>query len=110
MLRGSRTVTSKLPKILIVDDEPQILRFLRASLPPHGYDCVEAGTGGQAIKAFASERPDALILDLGLPDQDGFLVIEAIRASALTPIIVLSARSDVEGKVKALELGADDYV
>src|SRR3984957_20405893 len=101
---------NKLPKILIVDDEPQILRFLRASLPPHGYECVEAGTGSQAIKDFTSERPDALILDLGLPDQDGFIVIEAIRASALTPIIVLSARSDVEGKVKALELGADDYV
>src|ERR1700733_4505006 len=101
---------AKLPKILIVDDEPQILRFLRASLPPHGYECVEAGTGSQAIKAFASERPDALILDLGLPDQDGFIVIEAIRASALTPIVVLSARDDVEGKVKALELGADDYV
>jgi len=103
-------MAAKLPKILIVDDEPQILRFLRNSLPPHGYVCVEANTGGQAIKSFASERPDALILDLGLPDQDGFTVIQAIRASALTPIIVLSARSDVEGKVKALELGADDYV
>jgi two-component system KDP operon response regulator KdpE len=103
-------MAAKLPRILIVDDEPQILRFLRASLPPHGYECVEASTGSQAIKAFAKERPDALILDLGLPDQDGFAVIEAIRASALTPIIVLSARNDVEGKVKALELGADDYV
>jgi two-component system KDP operon response regulator KdpE len=103
-------MAAKLPKILVVDDEPQILRFLRASLPPHGYECVEASTGGEAIKAFSIERPDALILDLGLPDRDGFAVIEAIRASALTPIIVLSARSDVEGKVRALELGADDYV
>jgi two-component system KDP operon response regulator KdpE len=103
-------MAAKLPKILIVDDEPQILRFLRASLPPHGYECVEASTGSQAIKSFVKERPDALILDLGLPDQDGFAVIQAVRASALTPIIVLSARSDVEGKVKALELGADDYV
>jgi two-component system KDP operon response regulator KdpE len=77
---------NKLPKILIVDDEPQILRFLRASLPPHGYECVEATTQSEAIKAFAKEKPDALILDLGLPDKDG------------------------EGKVKALELGADDYV
>jgi two-component system KDP operon response regulator KdpE len=101
---------NKLPKILIVDDEPQILRFLRASLPPHGYECVEATTQSEAIKAFAKEKPDALILDLGLPDKDGFSVIQAVRASALTPIIVLSARSDVEGKVKALELGADDYV
>jgi len=103
-------MAAKLPKILIVDDEPQILRFLRASLPPHGYACIEAGTGAAAIKAFAAERPDAVILDLGLPDRDGFAVIEAIRAGALTPIIVLSARSDVEGKVKALEMGADDYV
>ncbi len=103
-------MAAKLPKILIVDDEPQILRFLRASLPPHGYECVEAGSGSQAIRTFAAERPDAVILDLGLPDQDGFAVIQAIRANALTPIIVLSARSDVEGKVRALELGADDYV
>lgn len=103
-------MAAKLPKILIVDDEPQILRFLRASLPAHGYECVEASTGTEAIKSFAKERPDALILDLGLPDQDGFAVIQAIRVNALTPIIVLSARSDVEGKVRALELGADDYV
>ena len=103
-------MAGKLPKILIVDDEPQILRFLRASLPAHGYECVEAATGSDAIKAFAKERPDALILDLGLPDQDGFAVIQAVRVNALTPIIVLSARNDVEGKVRALELGADDYV
>ena len=103
-------MAGKLAKILIVDDEPQILRFLRASLPPHGYECVEAATGTQALKAFAKERPDALILDLGLPDQDGFSVIQAIRAASLTPIIVLSARNDVAGKVRALELGADDYV
>src|ERR1700753_4287325 len=101
---------AKLPKILIVDDEPQILRCLRLGLPPHGYVCVEAATGGEALRVFAKERPDALILDLGLPDQDGFSVIQEIRKSALTPIIVLSARNDVEGKVKALELGADDYV
>src|SRR5476649_951693 len=98
-------MSTKLPKILIVDDEPQILRFLRASLPAHGYECVEAGTGSEAITAFTKERPDALILDLGLPDQDGFAVIQSIRSNALTPIIVLSARSDVEGKVKALEFG-----
>ena len=103
-------MAAKLPKILIVDDEPQILRFLRASLPPHGYECIEAATGSEAVRAFATQRPDALILDLGLPDQDGFAVIQAVRATALTPIIVLSARGDVEGKVKALELGADDYI
>ncbi|HXC56691.1 MAG TPA: response regulator transcription factor [Rhizomicrobium sp.] len=103
-------MANKLPKILIVDDEPQIQRFLRAGLPPHGYECVEAGTAAEAMKLFARERPDAVILDLGLPDQDGFTVIQRIRAGALTPIVILSARNDVEGKVKALELGADDFV
>jgi len=103
-------MTAKLPKILIVDDEPQILRLLRTSLPPHGYECIEAGTAAQALRLFAKEKPDAVILDLGLPDQDGFAVLQSIRAGALTPVVVLSARSDVEGKVKALELGADDYV
>ncbi len=103
-------MAAKFPKILIVDDEPQILRFLRAGLPPHGYECLEASNGKQAIKAFSTMRPDAIILDLGLPDQDGFAVIQAVRAIALTPIIVLSARSDVDGKVRALEMGADDYL
>lgn len=103
-------MASKLPKILIVDDEPQIQRFLRAGLPPHGYDCVEAATAAEALKQFARERPDAVILDLGLPDRDGFAVIQEIRSHGLTPIVVLSARSDVEGKVRALEMGADDFV
>ena len=103
-------MAAKLPRILIVDDEPQIRRFLRTSLPPHGYECIEAGTAGEALKSFAKDRPDAVILDLGLPDRDGFAVLQSIRSTALTPIVVLSARSDVEGKVKALELGADDYV
>ena len=103
-------MANKLPKILIVDDEPQIQRFLRAGLPPHGYDCIEATTAAEALKLFAKERPDAVILDLGLPDQDGFAVLQHIRTATLTPIVVLSARSDVEGKVKALEMGADDYV
>lgn len=103
-------MSSKLPKILIVDDEPQIQRFLRAGLPPHGYECIEASTAAEALKLFGKERPDAVVLDLGLPDQDGFSVLQSIRTGSLTPIVVLSARNDVEGKVKALELGADDYV
>lgn len=103
-------MAGKFPKILVVDDEPQIRRFLRIGLPPHGYELVEAGDGAEAMKLLAREKPDAVVLDLGLPDQDGFAVIEHIRAASLTPILVLSARSDVEGKVRALELGADDYV
>jgi two-component system KDP operon response regulator KdpE len=103
-------MAAKLPRILIVDDEPQIRRFLRTGLPPHGYECVEAGTVAEAMKVIARDRPDAIILDLGLPDEDGFSVITQVRSRALTPIVVLSARDDVEGKVKALEMGADDYV
>ena len=98
------------PKILVVDDEPQIRRFLRAGLPPHGYVLVEAENGADALRMVTKEKPDLVILDLGLPDQDGFAIIEKVRAVSLTPILVLSARSDVEGKVRALELGADDYV
>ncbi len=103
-------MATKLPRILIVDDEPQIRRFLRTGLPPHGYECIEADTAAEAIKAIARDKPDAIILDLGLPDEDGFSVIAQVRNRALTPIVVLSARDDVEGKVKALEMGADDYV
>lgn len=101
---------NRLPRILIVDDEPQIRRFLRTSVPPHGYDCVEAEDADSALLAFAKTRPDVVILDLGLPGRDGFSVIQEIRKHALTPIVILSARGDVEGKVRALELGADDYV
>lgn len=101
---------NRLPCVLIVDDEPQIRRFLRTSLPPHGYECVEAEDAASAMVAYGKERPDVIILDLGLPGRDGFSVIQDIRKLALTPIVVLSARGDVEGKVKALELGADDYV
>lgn len=101
---------NRLPRVLVVDDEPQIRRFLRASLPPQGYECVEAEDATGALAAYKRERPDAIILDLGLPGKDGFEVIQSIRKHALTPIVVLSARADVEGKVRALELGADDYV
>jgi two-component system KDP operon response regulator KdpE len=103
-------MANKLSRILIVDDEPQILRFLRTGLPPHGYECVEAMNAASAIAMAAKEKPDVIVLDLGLPDRDGFAVIEELRKTSLTPIVVLSARDDVAGKVKALELGADDYV
>jgi two-component system KDP operon response regulator KdpE len=103
-------MASKFPRVLIVDDEPQILRFLRTGLPPHGYECVEALDAAGALAAAAKEKPDVIVLDLGLPDRDGFAVIEELRKTSLTPIVVLSARDDVAGKVRALELGADDYV
>jgi two-component system KDP operon response regulator KdpE len=98
------------PRILVVDDEPQIRRFLRTSLPPQGFEIVEAASAAEALAALTKEKPDAVILDLGLPDRDGLTVIEDVRRGSLTPILVLSARDDVAGKVGALERGADDYI
>lgn len=98
-------------RILVVDDEPAILRFLRAGLGSHGYVVVEAETGQAALDAVRQNRSDLMVLDLGLPDIDGLEVIGRIRGggSAL-PIIVLSSRDDEVAKVQALDLGADDYV
>jgi two-component system KDP operon response regulator KdpE len=98
------------PRILVVDDEPQIRRFLRISLTANNYDVVEAGRGEEAINRTALDKVDLVILDLGLPDRSGIEVIEEVRKSSSVPIIVLSVRNDEAGKVKALELGADDYI
>lgn len=99
-----------LDRILVVDDEPQIQRFLRPALNAAGYDVVEAGTGADALKAVATTAPDLLILDLGLPDMDGKEVISQLRAWSNIPIIILSARDRESEKIAALDLGADDYV
>jgi two-component system, OmpR family, KDP operon response regulator KdpE len=96
--------------ILIVDDEPPIRRFLRTSLAAQDYAVIEAANGAEALRAMASEEPDLVILDLGLPDMNGSEVIRAIRGTSPVPIIVLSVRNDERGKVEALDLGADDYV
>jgi two-component system, OmpR family, KDP operon response regulator KdpE len=98
-------------RILVVDDEPAILRFLRVGLGSQGYVVVEAETGQVALDAVRQNRSDLMVLDLGLPDIDGLEVIRRIRGggSAL-PIIVLSSRDDEVAKVQALDLGADDYV
>jgi two-component system KDP operon response regulator KdpE len=98
------------PKILIVDDEPQIRRFLRASLGAHQFHIVEAETGDGAIKTCAAEQPDLTILDLGLPDMDGLDVIARIREWSAVPILVLSVRADEADKIDALDRGADDYI
>lgn len=98
-------------RLLIVDDEPAIRRFLRTSLAAQGYHVLEAEDGASALDKSRSNPIDVLVLDLGLPDIDGFTVIRRLReqGSAL-PIIVLSSRTDEAGKVQALDLGADDYV
>ena len=102
---------SSLPaRILVVDDEPQIRRLLRTGLGAHGYTLLEAAGGAEAILKVASERPDLIILDLGLPDLDGQEVIQRIREWSDTPIIVLSVRDREVEKIKALDDGADDYV
>jgi two-component system KDP operon response regulator KdpE len=97
-------------RILVVDDEPQILRVLRINLVARQYDVVTAGTGAQALNAAQAEHPDLVILDLGLPDLDGVEVINQLRAWTRVPIIVLSGRMDSRDKVRALDAGADDYV
>ncbi|WP_439544454.1 response regulator [Hyphomicrobium sp.] len=97
-------------RVLIVDDEPQILRFLKPSLVAAGYDVVVAATGKEALKAAATSAPDIIVLDLGLPDMDGKEVIRELRTWSTTPIVVLSARDREAEKIAALDLGADDYI
>lgn len=97
-------------KILVVDDEPQIRKFLRISLNAHGYTVVEAARGEDGIAQCATEQPDLVVLDLGLPDLDGQQVIARIREWSKVPILVLSVRAGEDEKVRALNNGAYDYV
>jgi two-component system, OmpR family, KDP operon response regulator KdpE len=97
-------------RVLVVDDEPQILRALRINLRVRSYDVDIAATGSAALEAAAKHPPDLVILDLGLPDLDGVEVIEGLRGWTQAPIIVLSGRADSTDKVVALDAGADDYV
>ena len=96
--------------ILVVDDEPQILRALRVNLRVREYDVHTAATGTEALQQAARHPPDLVILDLGLPDLDGVEVIQGLRGWTSAPIIVLSGRADAVDKVEALDAGADDYV
>ena len=96
--------------VLVVDDEPQIIRFLRPSLLAVGYDVEVAGTGAAALRLAATAAPDVVVLDLGLPDMDGKDVIVQIRSWSMVPILVLSARDREAEKIAALDLGADDYL
>jgi two-component system KDP operon response regulator KdpE len=98
------------PRILIVDDEPPIRRFLRASLQAHGYAVYEAEGGEDALLCVQSHRPDVVILDLGLPDLEGTEVTRRLRSWSAVPIIILSVREEETDKVAALDAGADDYL
>ncbi|NUP47314.1 MAG: response regulator transcription factor [Catenulispora sp.] len=97
-------------RILVVDDEPQILRALRINLKSRTYEVETAATGVDALAAAARRLPDAVLLDLGLPDMDGVDVILGLRGWTSVPIVVLSGRVDPLDKIHALDAGADDYV
>ncbi|QLY29912.1 response regulator [Nocardia huaxiensis] len=97
-------------KVLVVDDEPQILRALRINLSVRGYEVTTAANGAAALRAAAEKHPDVVVLDLGLPDMDGIEVLAGLRGWSTAPVIVLSARTDSADKVEALDAGADDYV
>ncbi|MEK7372844.1 MAG: response regulator [candidate division NC10 bacterium] len=98
------------PAVVLIEDEPQIRRFLRATLTGQGYRLFEATTGAAGLVEVGSRQPDVVIVDLGLPDMDGLDVIRRLREWTAIPIIVLSARGQERDKVMALDVGADDYV
>jgi len=98
------------PLVLIVDDEPPIRHFLRATLAAHGFRVVEAATAGEALEKLAASPPEVVLLDLGLPDRDGLDVLVELRGWSTVPVIVLSARQREPDKVAALDAGADDYL
>jgi two-component system KDP operon response regulator KdpE len=98
------------PVVVLIEDEPQIRRFLRATLNGQGYRLFEASTGADGVVEVGTRQPDVVILDLGLPDMDGLDVIGRVREWSSVPIIVLSARGQERDKVAALDAGADDYV
>jgi two-component system KDP operon response regulator KdpE len=98
------------PRVLVVDDEPAIRRFLRVSLEAHGYTVHEAATGEEALQIVPASRPDLIILDMGLPGMDGTEVVRCLREWAQTPILILSVQGDEAAKIAALDAGADDYL
>lgn len=101
---------SRRARALVVDDEPAILRFLRPALDASAYETLVAGTAAEAIRSIASDSPDIVVLDLGLPDADGKEVIRSVREWTDVPIVVLSARDREVEKIEALDLGADDFI
>jgi two-component system KDP operon response regulator KdpE len=96
--------------ILLIEDEPQMRRFLRVTLQSHGYDLIEATSGQDGLAQASTRKPDVILLDLGLPDIDGLEVLSKIRAWSQTPVIILSARQQEQDKIKALDAEADDYL
>ncbi|MST72335.1 response regulator [Olsenella porci] len=98
------------PTLLVVEDDPEVRNLVSTALDANGYRHLCASTGREAIASAATNSPDVVLLDLGLPDMDGVEVVRAIRGWSKTPIIVVSARSEDSDKIAALDAGADDYV
>jgi two-component system KDP operon response regulator KdpE len=103
-------MTNTKPVIVVIEDDPQICRFLRTSLNAHGFHLFEAATGERGLVEIGTRQPELVILDLGLPRMDGIAVIRWLRGWSNLPIIVLSARSQESDKIAALDAGADDYL
>ncbi|WP_405527444.1 response regulator [Streptomyces avidinii] len=97
-------------RVLVVEDDPQLVRALRINLQARKFEVEEAGDGSAALRLAAARKPDVIVLDLGLPDMDGIDVIKGVRGWSKVPILVLSARHTSEDKIRALDAGADDYV
>ncbi|MFI5617130.1 response regulator [Streptomyces sp. NPDC051567] len=97
-------------RVLVVEDDPQLVRALKINLQARKFDVEEASDGGLALRLAATRKPDVILLDLGLPDMDGIEVIKGVRGWSRVPILVLSARHTSEEKIRALDAGADDYV
>lgn len=103
-------MTAQRTRVLVVEDEPQMRKFLRAALHAQGFDLIEAQSAAEATMRATTEPPEIILLDLGLPDTDGITLVRQLREWTRTPIIVLSARGRESDKVEALDAGADDYV
>ncbi len=103
-------MTAVVPRVLVVDDEAPIRKFLRISLGAEGFEVLEAGTAAEGLRLATARSPEIVILDLGLPDADGVEVIQALRAVSEVPIVVLSVRANEDPKIAALDAGASDYV
>ncbi|MDP1646064.1 MAG: two-component system response regulator KdpE [Thiobacillus sp.] len=104
------TLRAASPTVVVIEDEPQIRRFVRTALEAEGCHVVEAGTGERGLVEAGTRKPDLVILDLGLPDRDGVDVVRDLRSWSAVPILILSARVDETDKVAALDAGADDYL
>ncbi len=110
MITAPSNRSASAARILVIDDEVQIRRFLRISLASQGYEVIEAATGDEGLGLAASRSPDLIVLDLGLPGIDGKEVLSALRGWSSVPVVILSVRADEGEKVKALDAGANDYV